>query len=242
VYLSQLKLNLRSPKVQRDLINCQKLHARIMSAFPKSGGGGGARAEFGVLYRVEVEDDEAVENKYLKVLVQSRIEPAWHKVSENEARDYFAAKPKVKEVERLYAAITAGQVFSFRLRANVTRKIKTKSDPDGRRRNGNRVQLWDESRQLDWLARKAAAGGFEIVTANLNGIKSYPAAQANPGGTIKGRKEGPTGGPIPLTFGGVLFEGLLKVTDAGAFRETLAAGVGPAKAYGFGLLSVAPPP
>ena len=36
------------------------------------------------------------------------------------------------------------------------------------------------------------------------------------------------------------FEGILQVTDAEAFAKTLAAGIGPAKGYGFGLLSVAP--
>jgi CRISPR system Cascade subunit CasE len=43
-----------------------------------------------------------------------------------------------------------------------------------------------------------------------------------------------------LTFVSVLFEGRLRVTDPGKFRATLERGVGSAKAYGFGLLSIAP--
>lgn len=43
-----------------------------------------------------------------------------------------------------------------------------------------------------------------------------------------------------LTFGDVLFEGRLMVTDAALFRQTLEQGIGSGKAYGFGLLSVAP--
>ena len=42
-----------------------------------------------------------------------------------------------------------------------------------------------------------------------------------------------------LTFGDVLFEGRLVVTDAALFRQTLERGIGSGKAYGFGLLSVA---
>ena len=42
-----------------------------------------------------------------------------------------------------------------------------------------------------------------------------------------------------LTFGDVLFEGRLRVTDAALFRQTLEHGIGSGKAYGFGLLSVA---
>lgn len=43
-----------------------------------------------------------------------------------------------------------------------------------------------------------------------------------------------------LTFSSVLFEGELEITDANAFRQTLAQGIGSGKAYGFGLLSIAP--
>ncbi|MEW6230192.1 MAG: type I-E CRISPR-associated protein Cas6/Cse3/CasE, partial [Bacillota bacterium] len=44
----------------------------------------------------------------------------------------------------------------------------------------------------------------------------------------------------PLTFAAVEFEGHLTVLDPERFRETLRRGVGPGKAYGFGLLSIAP--
>ena len=43
-----------------------------------------------------------------------------------------------------------------------------------------------------------------------------------------------------LTFTAVTFEGLLRVTDIQAFREALKCGIGSGKAYGFGLLSIAP--
>ena len=43
-----------------------------------------------------------------------------------------------------------------------------------------------------------------------------------------------------MTHLAVRFDGLLRVTDAGDFRETLICGIGPGKAYGFGLLSIAP--
>lgn len=38
----------------------------------------------------------------------------------------------------------------------------------------------------------------------------------------------------------VLYEGVLKVTGPDLFRQTLIHGIGSGKAYGFGLLSVAP--
>jgi CRISPR system Cascade subunit CasE len=43
-----------------------------------------------------------------------------------------------------------------------------------------------------------------------------------------------------MTHFAVVFDGLLRVTDTGAFTETLVHGLGSAKAFGFGLLSIAP--
>ena len=40
-----------------------------------------------------------------------------------------------------------------------------------------------------------------------------------------------------VTVEGVRFDGVLRVTDAGLFRAAVEAGVGPGRAYGFGLLS-----
>lgn len=63
-----------------------------------------------------------------------------------------------------------------------------------------------------------------------------PDTRSNPIPKVHGGRRG-TG---QLTFGAVLFEGRLRVTDADLFRAALASGIGPAKAYGFGLLSIAP--
>jgi len=38
----------------------------------------------------------------------------------------------------------------------------------------------------------------------------------------------------------VRYDGLLEVLDEERFRESLLSGIGPAKAFGFGLLSIAP--
>ena len=38
----------------------------------------------------------------------------------------------------------------------------------------------------------------------------------------------------------VRYDGILEITDPDKFRNTLLCGIGPGKAFGFGLLSVAP--
>jgi CRISPR system Cascade subunit CasE len=59
------------------------------------------------------------------------------------------------------------------------------------------------------------------------------------GGVEAGGGAGGTATRRRLTFGDVVFDGRLVVTDAALFRATLERGIGSGKAFGFGLLSVA---
>jgi CRISPR system Cascade subunit CasE len=132
-------------------------------------------------------------------------------------------------VAQVYGAIRPQTVLSFRLRANPSRKIDTKTGPDGQRRHGRRVELVQEDQQLSWLQRKGADGGFEVLSLRIGGVTKE-----------KGRRRAT---PAPsITLAGVLFEGRLRVTDPQKFLDhSLAKGLGPGKAYGLGLLSLAPP-
>ncbi len=231
MYLSRLVLNPRSQAVRRDLTDCQGMHRTLMSAFPLVQGGEGvekARAEHGVLYRLETDPRTG----RLILLVQSREEPNWSALPPRYLQPGHAlSNPACKSVAGIYASIGAGMQLAFRLRANPTRKVDTKSAPGGQRRNGRRVSLVldddPDSRLREWLDRKAAAGGFRVVNAEIR----------SEGPDSKSTGSHPAG---PLTLRAVWFSGLLLVTDPDLFRSTLAAGIGPGKAYGFGLLSVAP--
>ena len=120
----------------------------------------------------------------------------------------------------------------FRLRANVTRKIRTKSE-GGQSSNGARVPLRDDAQRLAWLVRKGAAAGFVLVT-DVTDV-GQPDVVIIDEGKSQGRRDGKR-----LVFEGVRFDGRLRVTDPHRFIEALRAGIGPAKAYGYGLLSIAP--
>jgi CRISPR system Cascade subunit CasE len=81
--------------------------------------------------------------------------------------------------------------------------------------------------RLRWLSRRAEAAGFTIEDGQIRITEI-----ATSGG--RGGKS--------VTFGGALFEGILVVRDADLFPKALASGIGPAKAYGFGLLSIVKAP
>jgi CRISPR system Cascade subunit CasE len=224
MHLSRLKLSNRCRANLKDLADCHQLHRTLMSAFGDIQAGKGApRARFGLLYRVEEQEGAVI------LLIQSDEKPDWDRL--DAAR--FMAPPECKDLDRLYGPLEAGQTLRFRLRANPTRKINTKSKPDGSRSNGQRVELRSEGEWLAWLGRKAGQHGFRLHSAGA--AAEVPNVGTMPLGKLEGKKNGRS-----LTFFAVQFEGRLVIEDAALFKAALRNGIGPAKAYGFGLLSIAP--
>ena len=230
MYLSRLAINPRNREVQQDLADVYQMHRTVMSAFPHVEAKGDApRAGLSVLYRLETGE----RSREVVLLVQSRVRPDWTHLT----RGYLAAdsgeveNPATKDISRVLQALREGQVLRFRLRANPTRKIETKSTPAGQRRNGRRVDLRTEQLQLEWLVRRAEQAGFALGLALPDG--DVPAVRV-------GASEKVTGQRRRISLATVLFDGLLKVTDAGLFRQAIATGIGPGKAFGCGLMSIAP--
>jgi CRISPR system Cascade subunit CasE len=243
IYLSRLILNPRSREVQRDVADCHALHRTVLSAFPRAPADTeGARAHFGVLFRLDAPERG---HGAPTLLVQSEALPDWSHLPPSYLlrTGNDPPNPACKRVDDRYALLGVGTVLRFRLRANPTRKVDTRSGPDGARRNGRRVELRDEAEQLAWLQRKAEAGGFRLLS--VRGRPDVPALQASTVSKIVGTRPDPasssTRAAARLTFGSVIFDGLLVVTDSPRFQEALARGIGPGKAYGFGLLSIARP-
>jgi CRISPR system Cascade subunit CasE len=223
-----------------------EMHRTLMRAFPQASDDDKHRArdEFGVLFRAETEGPGGV----VKVFVQSRIEPDWRFLEGLD--DYLypeSGSPgyEYKDIMPSYNKLTVGQMLSFRLRANPTKRIAQDDHP----MKGKRVELMHEEEQVAWLIRKGqerekgVSGGFELLMKTIRdesgGGHLVPRVTISKEGKLKGRKKEPGAGHI-TTHLAVLYEGLLRVTDANAFRETIIYGIGSAKAFGFGLLSVAP--
>lgn len=234
MYLSRLILNARDRAVRHDLADCQALHRRLLAAFPViENAGPMARAHFGVLYRV----DESVTGA-VQVLLQSRESPDWSSLPASYLVTAHGElqNPATKSIDDFYEALTNGLALRFRLRANPTRKIDTRSGSDGHRRNGKRVELRGEERWLEWLRRKGEQHGFAVRESRVR--PDVPDVQAIEGDKAVGWRSG-TDGRQRVTLASVVFNGRLLITDAARFRHALEAGVGSGKAYGFGLLSVA---
>jgi CRISPR system Cascade subunit CasE len=242
MYLSKLTLDIRNNQSRRLLGDCHALHRLIMSGFPEAGSDA-ARAEMGVLFRVEPVRDGG----FVPVLVQSRVEPRWVFESREPAVD------GPRSIDGFLGSLRAGQRLRFRLHGNPTRRVHARAAlgphaERGRARAeepgavGKRVELRREEDQLAWLTRKAAGKpdgpglGFRLVTTELlPSGREAPATRADPGGKLHGKRPGDE----RLTIAMARFEGVLEVQDQALLRQAIADGIGPAKAFGCGLLSVA---
>lgn len=237
LYLSRICLSKRSRRAMSEMMHPYEMHRTLMRAFPDFEGD--ARRECGVLFRAETDE----RNGALKVIVQSLVEPDWSFLSAlGDYLDHSIEKPcQYKDILPYCSKIREDDIFAFRLRANPTKRVGKKDDP----LYGKRVELNHEEEQLEWLTRKGqnrekdALGGFEIGISPDDKYSCFSNVIARTEGKIKGQKRTSQSGHS-TTHLAVVFEGILRVTDSNAFRETLVRGIGSAKAFGFGLVSLAP--
>jgi CRISPR system Cascade subunit CasE len=169
----------------------------------------------GAARRFLVRIDEKQE--FYRILVLSQIpaeRPSWC------PSDNFATKP-VPE------AFFEHSTYSFSLIANPTRKVRSNSAGE-RTKNGRRIPLTTREELLGWLERKAAVSGFTVDSAST---------QTVPRGRKYFHKDKPRTQGL---HSAVEYRGRLRVNDRIAFRTAVAAGIGSAKAFGFGLLVLAP--
>ena len=237
IYLTKMTLNVESRAVWNDLGNLQQLHRTVSRAFPAIENQErlahheriSPRNEFDLLHRLDFDSrgGRAV------LLVQSGIAPDWSFLP-----DGYADEIKCKSVGEQYAAIADGQKLVFRLRANPTKRVG-KSDALAKdkfkeSKTRRRVELRTDEEKIEWLRRKGADAGFRLAGVRIKESIANVAQIAD--GKIRSRR---SEGEPPMTFGATTFEGVLEVTDAEKFRQSLKQGIGTGKAYGFGLLSVA---
>ncbi|WP_040005262.1 type I-E CRISPR-associated protein Cas6/Cse3/CasE [Fibrisoma limi] len=217
MHLSKLILNPRCREVQRDLSSPYELHRTLAHAYTTDSGQD-YRAQHQVLFRIEPLSHATA---LPAVLVQSATAPNWNELPEA----YLMHKPETK---LLVPTFSVGQTLAFRLLANPTKKEKR---PD--RRQGRRIALPDYAEEDEitpargWLVRKGEQNGFHVL---------YATTEAFWLGMDRGRA---TKNAIPIY--GVRYDGLLQVTDPALLTSALQSGIGPSKAFGFGMLSLAKP-
>jgi CRISPR system Cascade subunit CasE len=201
------------------------MHRLLLTAFPDRGDGGPGR----LLYRLESSRGEA------RVLAQSEKAPDWTALNAPIERIRGPREARLLRPDGS-PAFREGQVLRFRLRANPTFKRENK------RRAW--VKREDQSR---WLARKGERHGFDLIPLPEGESWFDPFEEESEcrmdlrivqRNYLMGWKPLSEKESQRIEHFAVDFDGALRVTHPARFVEAIRGGIGPAKGFGFGLLSV----
>jgi CRISPR system Cascade subunit CasE len=257
-YLSKIALNPRRRAAVSLLSSPHRLHAAVLAGLAVQ------PVTERVLWRLENNTPNRAE-----VLVLTESRPSWaHLVDDAGWPGADGGEPLIADYTPLLERITRGREFGFRLTANPVQSVPRPTRPSeqqaarlkegadsGTRPRGFRVAHRTAAQQLEWFLRRSERHGFAIPDATAT--PPGPGLQAPPGGDepevsalsagpavaivsrdilrFSKRKDGPR-----ITLSTVTYEGRLRVTDPDALRSALLGGIGPAKGYGQGLLTLAP--
>lgn len=219
MYLSRMHLNPRRRATRQLLSSPQAVHAAVMSAFPPA-----AHDQGRILWRVDSDGDG------LALYVASPTIPSFEHIQEQAGwtnQESWDIRPYELVLDRLML----GQEYAFRLVANPTRIV---TEPDGRKR---RVAHVTAAQQLGWLMDRADTLGVEFPpsTGTFDDESEVPAVAVTSREISRFRRRSST-----VTVARTQFDGVLRVRNVDALRSAMVGGIGKAKAYGCGLLTLAP--
>lgn len=129
-----------------------------------------------------------------------------------------------RDYQQLLTRIVNGHLWRFRLQGNPVKSPKAIGKP---------VPHVTADQQRDWLVSRTANHGFSIPVHHNALGPAEPQVVVSNRRTRKFRR-----GEHTVTIATAQFDGLLMVEDADAFQRCLVAGIGRAKGYGCGLLTI----
>ncbi|MCA0437747.1 MAG: type I-E CRISPR-associated protein Cas6/Cse3/CasE [Austwickia sp.] len=216
MFLTRFQINTTRRGARFLLASQQRMHAAVLAGFPSGDDRGRT------LWRV----DQGSPRTDLFIVSPDRpdlthlVEQAgWPTTATWDTADY---QPLLDRLEQ-------GQRWAFRLTANPVRSL-----PAGPGQRGQVKAHVSVAQQQDWLMRRAERCGFTIPDGPHGGpqvvVKERRTARFQRSHAERGRE---------VTVVMATYDGVLEVTDPAALRAVLTGGVGRAKAYGCGLLTLA---
>lgn len=208
---TRMRLNGRRRGSHKLLGSPEAMHAAMASAFPPG-------VEPGrILWRVDNRNDPSP-----TLYVVSGVTPDLTHVMEQAG---WPGHPTVQTADYapFLSKLAAGQEWAFALTANPTHRVGEKG--------GRVLGHVTVAQQLAWLLDRADRIGVELTDAD-----GQPTATVIGRDVWRFRRGGNT-----VTLAVAAYSGRLRVADADLLRAALAGGVGRAKAYGCGLLTLAQP-
>ncbi|WP_370422409.1 type I-E CRISPR-associated protein Cas6/Cse3/CasE [Streptomyces sp. QH1-20] len=214
VWLTRIQPDLRHRDARRDLASAVGMHHRLMMLFP-DGSGERARQQMGVLFRLE--DATSRGSRAPHVLLQSQVRPDLDRLPAG----YGHAD--TRELTPLLDALHDGLTVHYRIAASAVRK----SGPTTRAAGAKPVITLTGADADQWWQRQAEEkAGLKLASVHATPLDAARGERSKDKSRIRHTR--------------TRFEGTAVITDAHTLRTTLLTGIGRGKAYGCGLLSIAP--
>ena len=212
MFLSRIALDTKRRETMRALASPRLLHGAV----EQSCSGGKQRK----LWRI----DWLGETCYLLVLSEKK--PDFANLEKQFGYRNPAQKWETRDYGPLLSRLQSGQVWRFRLRANPVRSsFREKEETTGR---GKVFAHVTHDQQKQWLRSRAEACGFALEEDAFDVVHTQ---------WLKFSKY--ENGSQKVSLRTATFEGVLTIRSAERFKQALVSGIGRAKAYGCGLLTLA---
>ncbi|MFE9934255.1 type I-E CRISPR-associated protein Cas6/Cse3/CasE [Streptomyces sp. NPDC005533] len=233
MHLTRFRINTARLGVRSLLASPQRMHAAVMSSFagrlPRD------KNDSRTLWRL----DRNAKAEVLLYIVSKECPDLTHLVEQ--AGWPTTATWQTYDYQAFLGALQAGSTWAFRLTANPVHYIRRK-DGDPTKRTAHVTP----GHQMGWLLARQETAGFRILNTppEQRRLPQSNEFQLTVRDERRHRfeKTDEQGGQlhrVPLVT--VTFDGRLQVTDPAALRRTLTLGLGKAKAYGCGLMTLAKP-
>lgn len=219
MFLTRFSINSARRGSQKLLASPQAMHAAVLSAFDpvvlENASGPGR-----VLWRVDHDT-----GRRTQLYIASPIEPDLTHLVE-QAGWPTQATWDTRSCKPLHSGLAEGQVWGFRITANPIHHIRT---APGRPTKATAHVTTEQ--QSEWMRKRGPANGFEIGV-DTNGEAQITVTRRHILRFTRDRRT--------VTIATATFDGVLQVTDPEKLRGALTQGIGKARAYGCGLLTLAP--
>ncbi|MDG4765926.1 type I-E CRISPR-associated protein Cas6/Cse3/CasE [Solwaraspora sp. WMMD406] len=221
MYLTRFRFNRARRDSRRLLGSPQVMHAAVMASFPQHTDH--TRDHARALWRLDTTDNQPV------LYIVSPGRPDLTHLVEQAGWPTTDEKWLTRPYGGFLDQLAPGQQWAFRLTANPVHNGRPK-DPTADTKRYGHVTV---AQQTQWLLQRAERHGFAVVA----GASGEPNLMLHHQST---HSFGRRGGDRPVTLRTATYDGVLEVVDPDALRRMLTAGIGHAKAYGCGLMTLAP--
>lgn len=231
---SRVVLKPRDPRALRSILgagmrhgDAQFAHKMIWTLFPDM-----PDAERSGLFLFHVE-----RNQPFTAVIRSRRPP----------EDGLGGVWLIERTRPFHPVLRSDQRLRFRVRAVASRWEPRPGKKRGHRvdavrfawnrlpeaeRSSENLEATAHAAAFDWLVGQGARCGFQTLAEEVT-VLDYDMTSLSPDGRRCDANRA-------IQFGSLTYEGLLTVTEPEAFRHMLANGIGSGRAYGNGLMQIAP--